>query len=298
MEEIKAIDVMNRVHYFAPDLTKKLFDSYEYQVMSATTFKGLVMRMGLKPGEEYRILSDLGKPSIEEMVAEMDEVGVEYTFVDQLMIWSWRDHKLILDLSIDELAKMVDKSKGRIVGMAGYNPFRIKESLQDIEKAVKDYGFKGVWFHPISFGLKPNDKKCYPLYTKCLELGVPVCMQVGHSAEPLPSEQGRPYYADEVALDFPDLVIVLTHTGWPWVDEWLSMVWKHSNVYGNIGSYYPSALDPAIIPFMDGRGRDKVMWATNGLGFARCKKEFLELPIRDTQKKLVLRDNAIKVFKL
>lgn len=298
MEEIKAIDVMNRVHYFAPDLTKKLFDSYEYQVMSATTFKGLVMRMGLKPGEEYRILSDLGKPSIEEMVAEMDEVGVEYTFVDQLMIWSWRDHKLILDLSIDELGKMVDKSKGRIVGMAGYNPFRIKESLQDIEKAIKDYGFKGVWFHPISFGLKPNDKKCYPLYTKCLELGVPVCMQVGHSAEPLPSEQGRPYYADEVALDFPDLVIVLTHTGWPWVDEWLSMVWKHSNVYGNIGSYYPSALDPAIIPFMDGRGRDKVMWATNGLGFARCKKEFLELPIRDTQKKLVLRDNAIKVFKL
>ena len=92
--------------------------------------------------------------------------------------------------------------------------------------------------------------------------------------------------------------MILTHTGWPWIDEWMSMVWKHPNVYGNIGAYFPSALDPALVRFMDTRGQDKVLWATNGFGMTRCKKEFLELPIRDETKKKVLRENALKVFKL
>ena len=73
---------------------------------------------------------------------------------------------------------------------------------------------------------------------------------------------------------------------------------RHSNVYGNIDAYMPSDLDPAQVKFMDGRGRDKVFWATNALGFARCKKEFLELPNRDEAKRKILRENAIKVFKL
>jgi len=298
MGDVKAIDTMNRVHYYDVEITKEIFKSYEYQVMAATIFKGVVKRMGLKPGEEWRCIQDLGKPSIKEMVAEMDEIGVEYTFVDPLMLWSGHEHRLILDLSIEKMAKMIEESKGRIVGMAGYNPFHIKESLETIDKAVRQYGFKGVWFHPISFGLAPNDKKNYPLYTKCLDLGVPVCMQVGHSAEPMPSAPGHPMFIDEVALDLPDLVIVLTHTGWPWVDEWISMVWGHPNVYGNIGAYYPSGLDKSIVDFMNTRGRDKVFWATNGFGMTRCLTEFYELPLRDDNKRRVLRDNAVKVFKL
>ena len=105
-------------------------------------------------------------------------------------------------------------------------------------------------------------------------------------------------YADEVAMDFPELKIVLTHTGWPWVNEWISMLWRHPNVYGNIGAYYPSFLDQAQVHFMDGRGQDKVFWATNGFGLTRCKKEFLELAISDKAKKKILRDNALKIFNL
>jgi len=60
------------------------------------------------------------------------------------------------------------------------------ESLEDIEKAVKEYGFKFVYAHPITWGLPFNDRKLYPLYGLCSSLGVPVSMQVGHSAEPLP----------------------------------------------------------------------------------------------------------------
>ena len=105
-------------------------------------------------------------------------------------------------------------------------------------------------------------------------------------------------YADEVAMEFPDLTIVLTHTGWPWVTEWMSMLWRHPNVYGNIGAYMPRFLDPALVRFMDREIQYKVMWATNGMGLTRCKQQFLELPISDETKQRVLRENAIEVFKL
>ena len=101
-----------------------------------------------------------------------------------------------------------------------------------------------------------------------------------------------------VAVEFPALTIVLTHTGYPWVHEWISMCWKHPNVYGCINGCYPKDLDPAIIKFMDTRGRDKVMWGTNSWGLKRCKEEFLELDLREECKKKIPRENAIRVFKL
>lgn len=293
----RAIDSMCRPTYCKPELARQLFEIHEYRVMARTTFAGVMKKMGLGPGEEWKVLAGLARSSVQDMLQEMDEIGVDLVFMDQMVMWSWREHRA-LGFSIEELAGLVKESGGRIIAGAGYNPFRIKESLEEIERAVKEFGFKYVWFHPITFGLPFNDKKCYPLYMKCLELGIPCCMQVGHSAEPLPSWVGHPMYVDEVALDFPDLVLVLTHTGWPWVHEWLSMLWRHPNVYGNIGAWYPSDLDPDIIKFMDGRLRYKIMWATNGFGMTRCKKEFLELPLREETKRAVLWENAVNVFKL
>jgi len=300
MEDIKAIDSMCRAGYCLPiDLIKDMFNVYEFKVMASTTFGGMMKKLGIRPGEEWQVLGLMSRGSVEEMLKEMDEVGVEYALIDQTMGWSQREHKLWGTITIEMVSGCCQESKGRIKGGAGYNPFRIEESLKDIERAVKEHGFKYVWAHPISFGIAPNHRRMYPLYAKCNELGIPCCMQVGHSAEPLTSELGHPMYADEVAIDFPNLTLVLTHTGWPWIDEWMSMLWRHPNVYGNIGAYMPSALDASLVRFMDSsRGRDKVMWATNGFGLTRCKQEFLELPIKDETKIKVLRENALKVFKL
>ena len=303
LREIKAIDVMNYPWYASKELVKKMFKADEYKMMAKTTFKTVLERMG--PGTpDWMAVGALTKSSLEEVLQEMDEAGFEYVIMSDIKMWSYRRHfKLIMGdpadgWGIETVKKMVDESDGRIVGGVGYNPFRIKESLEEVERAVKDYGFKYVWIHPITFGISFNDKKLYPLYIKCIELDIPCCMQVGHSAEPLPSWMGHPMNADEVAIDFPELKLVLTHTGWPWIHEWLSMMWRHPNVYGNIGAYYPKDLDEDIIKFMDGRLRHKIMWATNGFGMTRCKKEFLELPIREETKRAVLWENAVKVFKL
>lgn len=297
-KDIMAIDTMCRAFYCEPELAKPMFEIYEVKQMVQGTFAGVAKRLGLKPGEEWKVLGMMGPGSVEGVVKEMDEVGVQYIFLECAKCWSRHDHTNWVNWSVETIKGMVDKAKGRIIGGGSYDPFRIKESLDEIDAANEAYGCKYVFAHPISYGIRPDDKKMYPLYTKCLQLGIPVEFQVGHSAEALPSEPGHPMYADEVAMDFPGLKIVLTHTGFPWIPEWISMLWRHNNVYGNIGAYYPSDLHPDIIQFMNGRGQNKIMWATNGFGLTRCKKEFLELPLKDEVKRKILRENALKVYNL
>jgi len=299
LREFPSIDMSIPLRYCKPEVTEECFKYYEFQVMARTTFGGVAKKQGIKPGEEWKVMASFNRASLEDMLAEMDEIGVDRCVMPAMKIWSRRDHAVSLNYKFADIAEVVKKSSGRIIGAAGYNPLRIQESLEEIETAVKEYGFRYVWFHPTSFGLSPNDKKCYPLYAKCVELGIPVGYQSGHSAEPLTSEPGRPMYADEVVLDFPELTFLLTHTGYPWIEEWCDMVWKHPNVYGVMNAYFPSAWDPVQVRFMNSaRGRSKVLCGSHGFGMTRFKKEFLELSISDETKKAVLKDNAAKILKL
>lgn len=297
--ELMAIDCSLQPHYTNGEMMKGHFHFPEFQTMAKTTFAGVMKRMQLKPGDEWKVAGGTCKSSVEEVLTEMQQVGVEKAVMCAQKIWSQRAHALMVDYSIDTVNDIIKKSKGKVIGGASYNPFRIQESLKEIEKAVKEYGFKYVWHHPISFGMRPDDRRCYPLYSKCLELGVPVGMQVGHSAETLTSEPGHPMTVDNVAIEFPELKIILTHTGYPWIGEWCSMIWRHPNVFGMLNAYFPSAYEPETIKFINSpRGRDKVVSGSHAFGIERWKKEFLELPITDETKKKILRDNPIKIFGL
>jgi predicted TIM-barrel fold metal-dependent hydrolase len=292
------IDVMNHLHEVRSDLVGDLFQYREMQIVRQTTFKSLT-RSGEGDAAAFKKTLQ-GHATTAACIATMDELGYTHLSVCATKMWSYYyHHRLIIDHPIEAVAASARESNGRIMAAASYNPFRISESLADIERAVRDWGFNYVWFHPLSFGVAPNDRRCYPLYAKCMELGIPVGFQVGQSAEVLPSEPGRPMLADEIAIDFPDLRINLSHTGWPWVDEWCSMLWRHPNVYGDISAYFPRSLDERLVKFMDsGRGRDKVLFGTNGLGLRRCKEEFLALDISETTKRNVLYANPRRFFGL
>lgn len=293
MEDIKAVDIMNYPWYFDVEERRAYFSANDWQPVFKTTFK--------KVGNLENAIKYFGVPSFEAMLQEMDEAGYDKVFITAFKQWSYIDHKLISNYSIEKLKKFIDKSDGRLIGAVSYNPFKIKESLQEVKKAIVDYDFKYVYCHSLGFGLPPNDRRYYPLYTLALEYDVPVGFQTGHSAEIMPSDVGRPIYIDRVALDFPDVKFILSHTGWPWIDEWIAMVWKHPNVYGDISSYPPRALPEKdkLIEFMNSwRGEDKVLFGTNGLGLKRCKQQFMELPLKDEVKRKILRENALRVFNL
>lgn len=299
-----AIDVMNHPPEAERGLGGDIFQFEEFKIMLRTTFKAAArpaQAPGASPaqgGHAQGILQ--GHASVAELIADMDRLGYAHVVVCATKMWSYRyHHRLILDYAVDDVGRLVREGGGRVIGAASYNPFRIEESLREVELGVRTYGFKYVWFHPLSFGLAPNDRRFYPLYAKCNELDIAVGMQVGHSAEVLPSDVGRPMLVDDVAIDFPNLRINLSHTGWPWVDEWCSMLWRHPNVYGDISAYFPRSLDERQVRFMDSsRGRDKVLFGTNGLGLAACVEQFRALPIKEETKQRVLHDNAVEFLRL
>lgn len=283
MAENKVIDVLN--YPFNPEQQKRFWGTPEMKIMIDT----LIKSGGPPPHVE-------GTP--EEVIAQMDEAGVDKVMIAAVKMYSWRQRRMGVEYTNEEVYELVKYNPKRIIGLAGYNPFDIDESLKGVEKAVKEYGFKGVYGHFESFGLPANDKKLYPLYAKCVELDVPVSMQIGHAMEVLPSEPGRPIYVDEVALDFPKLKFIISHTGWPWCEEAIAMAWKHANVYLDVSAHNPKYLDKSVIQFMDTRGRDKVMFGTNSWPFKFILDQFYVLPIREETKQKVLRDNAMRVFKL
>jgi predicted TIM-barrel fold metal-dependent hydrolase len=232
-------------------------------------------------------------------VAQLDANGSDEVVLPCLKMYSYRSHQqLIIDMPEEVVAQAVAAAPDRFIGGAGYNPWRIDESLRRIETFVREHGFRYVYFHPITFGMAPNDRRCYPLYAKCSELGIPVGLQVGHSAEPLPSDVGRPMLVDEVAIDFPDLRINLSHTGWPWTGEFISMLWRHPNVYGDISAYFPKTLDAELVRAMDRQLRHKIMLGTNGFPLDRCLAELDELPLREESKRRIRGENAAEFFGL
>lgn len=279
-DEIMAIDVMN--YPFTPEGMKKFWSSPEMQEMAQRVLGGHTPK-GVSP---------------EEFVAQMDEAGFEKVLVSAVKMGSYRGRWLANDFSVDEVYEMIKDYPDRLVGLAGYDPLNIMKSLEEIEKAVKEYGFKGVYAHMLGWDIRPDDRRMYPCYVKCIELGIPFSMQIGHSLELMPSEGGRPIYIDKVALDFPELTFIASHTGWPWCEELIAMVSKHPNVYMDISAHLPKYLDPAVVQFMNTRGRNKVLFGTNAFGLKRCKDQLLEMPLKDETKQKVLRNNAMRVFKL
>jgi predicted TIM-barrel fold metal-dependent hydrolase len=237
--------------------------------------------------------------SIDAMVRKMDEANVERVFITQTKMWSYWNKWMYMDTTLEEVAQYTRAHPDRFVGLAGYNPFRIKDSLKEIEVAVRDYGFKGVYVHIYGFDLPLHDPRMYPLYAKCVELDIPVSMQVGHVLEAMPSEHARPMYLDRIACDFPDLRMIGAHTGWPWVEELISVAYKWENIWLGIDAWMPKYLKPEVIQFIGSRmGQDRCLWGTNGLPWKESLDQVEQLGLRPEAKRKLLRDNAVELFRL
>jgi predicted TIM-barrel fold metal-dependent hydrolase len=237
--------------------------------------------------------------SIGDMVRKMDEANVERVFITQTKMWSHWNKWMYMDTTLEEVAQYTRVHPDRFIGLAGYNPFRIKESLREIEVAVREHGFKGVYVHIYGFDIPLHDPKMYPLYAKAVELDVPVSMQVGHVLEAMPSEHARPIYLDRIACDFPDLRMIGAHTGWPWVEELISVCYKWENIWLGIDAWMPKYLKPEVIQFIGSRmGQDRCLWGTNGLPWKESLDQVEQLGLKPEAKRKLIRDNAVGLFRL
>ena len=279
---VKAIDFMN--YLFTPEAAKEYTDGLADEPIICK------MQASLKDGW----------PSYtpEEMIAIMDDAGVEKQFVSACKMFSCLSHNFLMDYQVEDAAKVIGQYPDRFVGMAGYNPFNIMQSLREIEVAVKEYGFKGVYIHIYGFEMPLNDQRMYPLYAKCSELGIAVSLQVGYVLEAMPSKYAQPIYLDEIAMHFPDLKLIGAHTGYPYSEELISICYKWDNVYFGADAHAPKYWPKNVVDFINTRGQDKVIFGTNALPPKMMLQQVEDLGLREKAKNKLLRENAIKVFNL
>ncbi len=204
-------------------------------------------------------------------------------------------------ISNDEVAAFVKQYPDRLVGVASANLYRPMEAVRELRRCVRELGFKALRIVPWLWNLPPTDRRYYPLYAECVELGIPFCCQVGHTGPLCPSEPGRPIpYIDEVALEFPELKMICGHIGYPWTTEMIAVATKHENVYIDTSAYVAKRFPPELVNYMQKHGKKKVMFGTNYpmITAAMCLKDLDTLQLTDEVKKLFLSENAIRVFEL
>lgn len=233
--------------------------------------------------------------SIEQTVDLMDKAGVE-----KLMLAAWcRPERWVF--TNDDIAQYTRAYPDRFVGVATVDLSRPVAAVAELERAVTELGFKALRIVPWLWKLPPNHRLYYPLYVKCVELGIPFCTQVGHTGPLMPSETGRPVpYLDEVALDFPELTIVAGHIGHPWTDEMIGLAWKHDNIHIDTSAYLPAYYPPQLLHFMRTYGQDKVLFGTNfpQLPHDKCMQQVKALGLSEEVEAKFLHGNARRVFRL
>ena len=196
---------------------------------------------------------------IETTVASMDAAGVGLGLLS-----AWRGPNGQDLISNDEVAEWIGLYPGRFAGLATVDLDRPMQAVRELRRRVAD-GFVGLRVLPWLWNAAPTDRRYYPLFAECVELGVPFCTQVGHTGPLRPSETGRPIpYIDQVALDFPELVMVCGHIGYPWTEEMVAVARKHENVYIDTSAYTVRRYPEEIVRFMKTRtGQRKVLFGTN-----------------------------------
>lgn len=200
----------------------------------------------------------------------------------------------------DEVAGHVAAHPDRFSGVAAVDLRYPVAAVRELRRAV-DAGLVALRILPWLWNLPPDDRRYYPLYAACVELGIPFCTQIGHTGPLCPSEPGRPIpYLDNVLLEFPELVVVGGHVGYPWIDEVISLATKYRNFYVDTSAYAVHRLPTALVDYLRGRGRRRVLFGTNWpmLSAARCLERLDTLDLDAEARDLYLGGNAARVFGL
>lgn len=192
----------------------------------------------------------------------------------------------------------------RILGCYMINPNRGMEGVRELVRAVEQLGAIAASFFPC--GCVPqvpiDDRKAYPFYAKCVELGIPIFINAGVPGPRVPMEAQEVSRLDHVCWFFSELTIVMRHGAEPWVDLAIKLMVKWPNLHYSTSAFAPKHYPKEIIDFANSsRGAGRVLYAgyyPSGLSLDRIFAELSELPLKDEVWPRFLRENAIEVLRL
>ncbi len=236
------------------------------------------------------------------MVARMDDTGVATAVIPT---GDLHRHGTIVEYDPvaarpEETAALVAQFPGRFAAWWNVNPQLGMAGVARARQMVEaNEWIVGLWIHTHSFDRRFDHADYYPYYALASELGVPVAMQAGASGGLMPSECGVPIGIDRPAMYFPDVEFVLSHMGWPWVDETLALAMKLPNVSITTAGFPPAHWPRAVVDFIARPGRRKALFASNfpTVGLRHGLGQLTTLELGDEARSLLLRDNALRIFR-
>jgi predicted TIM-barrel fold metal-dependent hydrolase len=238
----------------------------------------------------------------DEMVERMDELGVATLLVPTGDVGAHGrldpyDFEHIA-ARWDEIEQLAGKWPGRFAALALVDPGRGMAGVRELRTHLRDEIVVGTYIHTHSWDRRLDHADYYPFYAACAEEGLPVAMQAGTSGGLMPSECGRPMTLDRAALYFADTRFVLSHLGWPWVEEAVAMALKFPNVYLGTGAYPPRHWGTVVESFVRGPGRTKVVFGTNfpTVGHRHALEQVAALGLEPDVERALLGGTARTVF--
>ena len=191
-----------------------------------------------------------------ELLDEMDEQGVaKAILMDNLAKPSVTARKFV-EAKPDRFA----------LAMGGVDLLRPMPSLRELTAAVNDLPVAYTVVGPSFWGdgqYPPSDAVYYPLYTKCAELGLPLCVNTGLPGPPIPGEVQNPIHLDRVCVRFPELKLCMIHGADPWWDVAIRLMIKYENLHLMTSAWSPKRLPESLLHYMRTRGPDKVIYASD-----------------------------------
>jgi predicted TIM-barrel fold metal-dependent hydrolase len=191
----------------------------------------------------------------------------------------------------------------RFVAQGSVDPNRGMDGIRDMVRQYEEFGVRS--FGAFNAGFNPQvgiaDALMYPIYAKCVELGVPIFACAGVPGPRFPMWPQEVRLIDQVMYDFPELVFVTRHGCEPWEDLAVKLMLKWPNLYYSTSAFAPKHYPEAIVRYANTRGADKIIYAgyfPMGLSLERIMTDMASVPFKDEVWPKFLRDNARKVLKL
>jgi uncharacterized protein len=208
----------------------------------------------------------------------------------------------------EEVAELAAEHSDVIIPFGSIDPARGAAGVRAARKLVTDYGVKGFKFHPNTQAFFPNDRSAYPLYEVIAEHNLVALFHTGQTGVGAGQRAGggirlkysNPMHVDDVAVDFPDMKIILAHPSFPWQDEALSVATHKPQVYIDLSGWSPKYFPPQLVQYANSLLKNKVLFGSDFpvITPERWMKDFDSISIKDEVRPKIMKENAAKLFGL
>jgi predicted TIM-barrel fold metal-dependent hydrolase len=208
----------------------------------------------------------------------------------------------------EEIAELAHKNSDVAIPFASIDPRRGDEGVRQARRLIQDYGVKGFKFHPTVQEFYPNDRLAYPLYEVIAEAKLPALFHTGQTGVGAGTRGGggirlkysNPIYLDDVAVDFPDMPIILAHPSFPWQEEALSVATHKPQVYIDLSGWSPKYFPPILVQYANTLLKEKILFGSDYpvMSPERWLADFEKLDIKAEVRPLILKENAARLLRL